>query len=105
MVLIGVDLVFIILNSIKKIEDTDYCVFSRILELCVGDKEKLFSISDIETSNSDGKCDYQEDEWKCTYLGQHEACTCNTEKVKLSFDNLTQKGVLKRVGNRWMLVN
>lgn len=104
LVLVGAELIYIIANAISKIDDTDYCVFSRIIELCVGNKEKFFNVNDVHTKNKDGKCDYQEDDWKCTYLGQHENCTCNEEKIKLSFLNLENKSIIKKIGERWMLV-
>ena len=103
-VLIGADLVSIVVSAISKIEDTDYCVFSRIVELCVGNKEKIFSINDIKTQNKDGKCDYQEDDWRCIYMGRDENCTCNKEKIELSFLKLEQQNIIKRIGERWMLV-
>lgn len=104
LVLIGADLVYIVVNAISYIEDTDYCIFSRIIELCIGNKERIFSINDIQTKNKDGKCDYQEDGWNCTYMGQDENCTCNEEKIELSFSNLAKKNIIKKVGERWMLV-
>lgn len=104
LVLIGADLVYAVVSAISKIADTDYCVFSRIIELCVGNKERIFSMNDIQVKSKDGKCDYQEEDWKCTYIGQDENCTCNAEKVKLSFSQLEKKNIIKKVGNRWMLV-
>lgn len=104
LVLIGADLVYAVVSAISKIEDTDYCVFSRIVELCVGNKERIFSMNDIQTKNKDGKCDYQEDNWECTYMGQNESCTCNKQKIELSFSKLEQKNIIKQIGDRWMLV-
>lgn len=104
LVLMGADLVYAVVSAISIIEDTDYCVFSRIVELCVGNKERIFSMNDIQVKNKDGKCDYQEEDWKCTYLGQDDNCTCNKEKIKLSFLKLEKKNIIKKVGNRWMLV-
>ncbi len=104
LVLIGADLIFVVVAAISRIEDADYCVFSRIVELCVGNKDRIFSMDDIQTKNKDGKCDYQEDNWKCTYMGQNENCTCNEEKVKLSFSRLEQQNIIKKIGERWMLV-
>ncbi len=103
LVLIGADLVYVVASAIQKIEDTDYCVYARIIEICMGNKDRFFDMSDIITANKDGKCDYQEDKWKCTYLGQEENCTCNQEKVKLAFESLTEKNLIKKVGERWIL--
>ena len=104
LVLIGADLVYAVVSAISKIEDIDYCVFSRIIELCVGNKERIFSLNDIQTKNRDGKCDYQENDWKCTYISQNEDCTCNKEKIEFSFLSLEKKNIIKKVGDRWMLV-
>lgn len=103
-VLIGADLVYLIYSSIKKIKDTDYCVFSRIIELNIGIKGKFFSISDIVTANKDGKCDYQEDNWKCTYMAQNENCTCNEKKVELALKKLSEQNIIKPVGDYWILI-
>ena len=35
LVLIGADLVYLIATSIKKIQNTDYCIYARIIELCI----------------------------------------------------------------------
>lgn len=48
LVLMGAELAYAVAAALSKIEDTDYCVFSRILELCVGNKERFFSINDIQ---------------------------------------------------------
>lgn len=104
LVLIGAELVYILASAIQKIEDTDYCVYARIIEICMGNKDRFFDMSDIVTANNDGKCDYQEEEWKCTYLGQREDCTCNRENVKRAFESLTEKNLIKKVGERWILV-
>lgn len=103
LVLIGAELIYIVASAIQKIKDTDYCVYARIIEICMGNKERFFDMSDIVTANKDGKCDYQE-ERKCTYLGQEENCTCNKEKVKLAFESLEEQNLIKRVGERWILV-
>lgn len=104
LVLIGMDLVDVIASSISKISDPDYCIYARIVELCIGNKEKLFDKGDIKTANRDGKCDYQEEDWKCTHLGQEENCSCNKEKLELTFLRLEEQNVIRKVGNRWMLV-
>jgi hypothetical protein len=101
--LLGADLVYYVISSIKYIEDTDYCIFSRIVELCIGNKDRLFGLSDIVTANKDNKCDYQDDEWRCPYLGKDDVCTCNEEKVSLTLRNLENKNVIRKVGNMWML--
>ena len=102
--LIGSSLVYTIGTAVKKIADTDYCVFSCIVELCVGNKERFFDESDIVTAGKDGKCDCQEEDWKCTYLSRDDYCTCNEKKVKLSFNHLESQGIIKKVGCRWQLV-
>lgn len=104
LVLLGADLVYFVAASIKKIEDTDYCIYARIVELCVGNKDRFFDVSDIITANKEEKCDYQEEKWKCPYLEYADACTCNEEKVRLAFVNLTKQNIIKEVGERWMLV-
>lgn len=104
LVLIGVELVLLVASSLVKIKDTDFCVYARIIELCIGNKERIFSESDIVTANKDGKCDYQESDWKCTYLGQQENCTCDQQKIGLIFKNLEKQSIIRRVGERWMLV-
>lgn len=104
LILIGADLVYIIFSAIKKIKDTDYCVYARIIELQMGNKNIFFEQKDILTANKDGKCDYQNDDWKCTYLQNTDDCTCNKEKVKLAFEDLEEQKVIKKVGTRWCLV-
>lgn len=103
-VLIGAELIYIIVSAIKKIKDTDYCIYAKIIELCIGNKNRLFDISEVVTANRDGKCDYQSDEWKCIYLSQYENCNCDIRKIKLSFQSLEEQNVIKKVGERWMLV-
>ncbi len=102
LLLLGAELVFIVASSIKRIAPDDYCIYARIIEMCIGNPEKLFDINDIVTANKDGKCDYLD--VSCINQGRDSACTCNSEKVKLTFDNLEKDGVIKRVGARWMLV-
>lgn len=104
LVLIGIDLVYIVASAIQKIKDTDYCVYARIIEICMGNKDRFFDMSDIVTANKDGKCDYQDDKWKCAYLGQTENCTCDREKVELAFESLTENNLIKKVGERWILM-
>ena len=104
LVLVGMNLVDIIASSITRIEDSDFCVFARIVELCIGNKEKLFVERDVKTANRDGKCDYQEEDWRCTHLGQEENCSCDDKKVALSFMHLEKQNVIRKVGNHWMLV-
>lgn len=104
LVLLGADLIYLVAMSIKKIEDTDYCVYSRIIEYCIGDRDRFFDVSDITTANKENKCDYQEDNWKCTYLRDGDACTCNEKKISLAFANLAKQNIIKKVGERWMLV-
>lgn len=103
-VLIGAELVYIVATSIKKVKDTDYCVYSRIIELCIGSSERFFCVEDIVTANKQGKCDHQETGWRCTYLGNDDNCTCTREKIMLAFENLAKQGIIKNVGERWMLV-
>ena len=104
MVLIGADLVYLVATSIKKIKDTDYCVYARIVELCIGNKERFFDVSDIITANKEKKCDYLDENWQCTYLERDDECTCNEQKVRLAFANLEEQNIIKKVGERWMLV-
>ena len=104
LVLIGADLVYIVASSITKIEDTDYCVYARIIELCIGNNYRFFDMNEIMTKNKEGKCDYQDENWKCTYLADFDDCTCNEEKVILAFENLAKQNIIKKVGDRWMLV-
>ena len=104
LVLIGADLVYLVAASIKKIKDTDYCVYARIVELCIGNKDRFFGVSDIVTGNKENKCDYQDENWQCTYLERDDACTCNEQKVRLAFVNLEEQNIIKKVGERWMLV-
>ena len=91
LVLIGADLIYIVISAIQKIENTDYCIFARIVELCIGNKDSFFDIKDIVTANKDGKCDYQIEDWRCTYLHNSDNCTCNEQKVKLAFNNLEKQ--------------
>ena len=72
--------------------------------MCIGNKNRLFDISEVVTANRDGKCDYQSDEWKCIYLSQYENYNCDIRKIKLSFQSLEEQNVIKKVGERWMLV-
>lgn len=104
LVLIGADLVYFVIASIKKVKDTDYCVYARIIELCIGNRGGFFDVKDIVTANKDGKCDYQEENWKCVYHGKNDDCTCNEQKVMLAFTNLAKQNIIKPVGDRWMLV-
>lgn len=104
LVLIGADLVYLIAKSIERIKDTDYCIYSRIIELCMGSRDKFFDEKSIITANKDGKCDYQEDEWKCTYLLENDTCTCNEEKIRLALNNLEEQEIIKKIGERWLLV-
>lgn len=103
LVILGANLVSDIASAITKIKDTDYCVYSRIIELCIGNKERIFDISDIKTKNKDGKCDYQEEE-NCVYFGSNEDCTCNEEKILLSLSALEKQGIIRVVGDRFMLI-
>ncbi|MDE6053499.1 MAG: hypothetical protein K2G55_07025 [Lachnospiraceae bacterium] len=102
--LIGADLVYIVGSAIRKLADTDYCVYARIIELCMENKNRYFKEDDIVTANSHGKCDYREENWKCTYLGSDDACTCNAEKVQISFNSLEKQNIIQKVGERWQLV-
>lgn len=104
LILIGADLIYIVISSINRIKDTDYCVYARIIELCLGNKDRFFNVNDIVTANKDGKCDYQYEYWKCTYLGNAENCTCNEQKVKLAFESLEKQNIINKIGERWVLV-
>lgn len=104
LVLIGAELVYAVVTAIKKIRDTDYCVYARIVELCIGNQDRFFEIDDIVNANREGKCDFQGDDWQCVYLGNDDDCTCNEQHVRLAFANLTEQNVIREVGDRWMLV-
>lgn len=105
LVLLGAaELAYCIVSSIKKVKDTDYCVYARIVELCIGNKARLFEEKDIVTANRDGKCDYQDGNWQCTYLERFDDCTCNAEKVGLAFESLEKQNIIKKVGQQWVLV-
>lgn len=105
LIIIGTELIYLVVSSIQKIEDTDYCVYARIIEQCMGNKNSYFDIDDIVIANKYGKCDYQEDGWNCTYLGQEENCTCDEKKISLAFGHLSSQGIIKQVGERWKLVH
>lgn len=104
LVTIGAGLVYNIVTAIKKIPDADYCVYARIIELCIGNKDRLIEINDIITANRDGYCDYLDSNWKCPYLGKAENCNCGKERIREALDDLTQKNILKRIGTRWKLI-
>lgn len=105
LVLLGAaELAYNIVSSITKVNDTDYCVYARIVELCIDNKNRLFDEKDIVTANRDGKCDYQSETWECTYLGSADACTCNMDKVRLAFNNLEKENIIKKAGQKWTLV-
>ena len=103
-VLIGADLVYTVAVSIKKVKDEDYCVYARIIELCIGNKNRFFNVEDIVTANKEGKCDYQEEDWRCTYLGNDDDCICTEEKITLAFERLAEQNIITNVGERWMLM-
>lgn len=104
LVSIGFDLIYIIVSSITKIENTDYCIYARIVELNIGNKNRFFDENDIVTANKEGKCDYQEENWKCTYLDDCDDCTCNLEKVRGAFVKLKEQNIIREVGQKWILV-
>lgn len=41
LVLIGVDLIYLVASSLQKVQDTDYCVYARIVECCIGNKGSI----------------------------------------------------------------
>lgn len=100
---VGADLVYHIVTSIQKIPDQSYCVYARIIELCIGNKERLINFDEIKTANRDGKCDYLDPKWKCPYLGNIENCNCTNEDIQKALNDLAAKNVLKQVGTRWKL--
>lgn len=99
----GIELLYIICEAIQRIKDEDYCVFSRIIELNIGNKGRLFSIDEIMTANREQKCDYQDENWRCPYLRKYDACINTDEKIVLSFERLEEQDVIKKVGNFWVL--
>lgn len=104
LVLIGANLVYLVVSSLKKIKDTDYCIYARILELYIKNKNSFFDEKNIITANKEGKCDYQEIDWKCTYLGKDDNCTCSEQKIKLAFTSLENQNIIRKVGEHWLLV-
>ncbi len=103
LLLIGADLLFLIVTSIAKVTDEDYCVYAHIVKLCMDDSEKLFSEDDIITKYKLGKCDYLDNDWKCPYLYEHDDCTCNREKVHLAFKSLEKMNIIRSVGDFYVL--
>lgn len=99
----GVELLYVICEAMQHIKDEDYCVFSRIIELNIGNKGRLFSFDEILTGNKEQKCDYQDEEWKCPYLRDYDECINSDEKIVLSFERLEKQNVIKRVGKFWVL--
>lgn len=104
LLLLGADLVYIICSAVQHIEDTDYCVFARIIEWNVFNKGHMFNIKDIVTANKDGKCDYQSD-WNCTYRASDDDCTSNQAKIQLSLDRLAEQKLLRKIGEQWLLLS
>ena len=99
----GVDLLYVICESMQYIKDEDYCVFARMIELNIGNKGRLFSFDEIRTANKDKKCDYLDENWKCPYLREYDECINSDEKIWLSFNRLEKQAVIKKVGNFWVL--
>lgn len=99
----GIELLYVICEAVRHVENIDYCVFARIIELNIGNKGTLFSIDEIKTFNKEKKCDYQDENWKCPYLRENDDCINTNEKIKLSLENLERQDIIKKVGNFWVL--
>lgn len=99
----GVELLYVIFEAVQRIKDEDYCVFSRIIELNIGNKGRLFSYDEIMTANKEHKCDFQDENWTCPYLREYDECINSDEKRKLSLGRLEEQDVIKKVGNFWVL--
>lgn|GEM_PF-2368183 len=104
LILLGADLIYIICSAIQKIEDFDYCVFARIIEYNIINKNHMFKSSDIVTANQEGKCDNQESDWKCEHFEKDDDCTNNNSKIQLSLDKLAKQKIIKKTGDYWMLL-
>ncbi|MCM1122150.1 MAG: hypothetical protein NC416_06180 [Eubacterium sp.] len=100
---IGLELLYVICEAVRHVSDIDYCVFARIIELNIGNKGTLFGVDEIKTANKEGKCDYQDENWKCPYLRENDDCINTNEKIKLSLENLERKDIVKKVGSFWVL--
>lgn len=100
---LGIELLYVVCEAIQHIEDEDYCVFSRIIELNIGNKGKLFSYDEIVTSNKEQKCDFQDENWRCPYLREYDECINSTAQIALSLERLEKKDVIKKVGSFWVL--
>lgn len=105
LVTIGSGLVYDIISSIQKVKDENYCVYARIIELCIGNRDRLIDINEIITANRDGKCDYLDSKWKCPYLKKYENCDCKMEEIQKALNKLTEQNILKKIGERWQLVH
>lgn len=103
LMIIGSELIYLIATSIKKIEDTDYCVYARIIENSIGKNDRFFDLTDIYSIFQNPKCDFRDEKWTCPYLGRDDDCTCNKEKVNLAIEALERQGIIKKVGERWVL--
>lgn len=99
----GAELLYAVCRAIQHVEDRDYCVFSRIIELNIGNKGRVFSIDEIITANKDKKCDFQDENWKCPDLRDDDECINSTEKIKLSLERLENQNIVKKVGECWVL--
>lgn len=99
----GIDLIYVICVAMQHIKDEDYCVFSRIIELNIGNKGRLFSFGEIVTANKEHKCDFQDENWICPYLREYDECINSDEKIRLSFGQLEDQNVIKKVGDFWVL--
>lgn len=105
LVTIGASLVYNIITSIQKIADKNYCVYARIVELCIGNRDRLIDMSEIITANRDGKCDYLDPKWKCPHLKKYENCNCKMEEIQKALNELAEQNILKKIGERWQLVH
>lgn len=96
-------MIYIVVSSVHRIRNADRCVYARIVELCIGNVERLFEMSEAVTADKYGKCNYREEK-NCDHRGNEDDCMCNAERVSLSFGHLEKQHIIKKVGERWMLM-
>lgn len=109
---IGMDIIFLIADSIKKIEKDDYCIYGRIVEKTFKENEEFFSAENIRPYtevqgtyiHSDHKCDRRPEDWICPYHQQDDSCTID---VDLCLKHLEKQGIIKQVpanNDLWRIV-
>ncbi len=104
LITLGIELLYTIATAIQRIEADDYCVFARIVELCVGNKDRIFSCSEICPPDKDGKCNYQSELCRCPHFGSEDDCCCTPTKVEVAVQHLQEQNIIKAVGKGWRLV-